>query len=428
MARLDQLDPRTRRWLIRRSLQLTGLALMGCTTSGSDSGGSDGDSGSGSGDGGSTDGGGTDGGNTDGGSDTGAQDCPDPFADGTLLAVLDWQGEPDRDLEELTGQGLDARYVLDLASLDDDSLVVPNDRFYVRTGKPDLLPDTDGWVIRVRGLDDDLDLALDDLADLAHDQGVVLMECSGNTDYGGFGLMSAARWGGILFADLLALIGTLPDGARVLVSGFDDHSQPSTGSSVEGASWVFTPEQLIDAGAFLATSMNGAPLRDDHGFPIRLVVPGWYGCCCIKWVDEIRFVGADQPATGQMQEFASRTHQDGVPALAADYLPAEVDQVAAPIRVEQWQLDGEIVYRVVGLLWGGRTPTDALTIIINGGDPQPVTLCPPHDDNRTWRLWTWTWTDAAPGRAVISMAIDDPTVQTRRLDSGWYDREVVVPG
>ncbi len=94
---------------------------------------------------------------------------------------------------------------------------------------------------------------------------------------------------------------------RVLVSGFDDHSQPSR-SSVAGASWIFTFEQLEAAGAFLATEMNGKPLSPDHGFPVRLVVPRWYGCACIKWVNEILLVDEEAPVTSQMREFAGRGH------------------------------------------------------------------------------------------------------------------------
>jgi DMSO/TMAO reductase YedYZ molybdopterin-dependent catalytic subunit len=106
-------------------------------------------------------------------------------------------------------------------------------------------------------------------------------------------------------SEVLALLGPLPGASRVLVAGFDDHSQPSQ-ASVAGASWIFTFEQLTRAGAFLATHMNGAPLALDHGAPVRLFVPGWYGCACIKWVNEIRLVGENEPATSQMQEFAAR--------------------------------------------------------------------------------------------------------------------------
>ena len=52
--------------------------------------------------------------------------------------------------------------------------------------------------------------------------------------------------------------------------------------------------------------MNGEPLSLDHGW-LYAVVPGWYGCAWIKWVDEVRLVGANESATSQMKEFAGRT-------------------------------------------------------------------------------------------------------------------------
>src|SRR5438034_9585635 len=79
--------------------------------------------------------------------------------------------------------------------------------------------------------------------------------------------------------------------------------------SIPGASWAFSPEQLEKAGAFLATELNGQPLPKDHGAPVRLVVPGWYGCTSIKWVNEITLVREEVEATSQMLEYAARTLQ-----------------------------------------------------------------------------------------------------------------------
>src|SRR6266581_3266602 len=111
---------------------------------------------------------------------------------------------------------------------------------------------------------------------------------------------------------------------RILVSGMDDDVDPAQ-TSIPGASWIFTRDDL--ARALLAMRMNGAPLPRDHGLPARLIVPGWYGCACIKWVNRLELVAEDAPATSQMREFASRTHQPSEPggtppAVARDYIPA----------------------------------------------------------------------------------------------------------
>ena len=108
--------------------------------------------------------------------------------------------------------------------------------------------------------------------------------------------------------------------------------------------------------------MNGVPLPLDHGFPLRLVVPGWYGCTCIKWVDQIGLLDDTAPATSQMKEFAGRTHQPEAFELAREYLPATIEAAAMPIRVERWQLPQGVSYRVVGIRWGGDQPIERLSI------------------------------------------------------------------
>ena len=140
------------------------------------------------------------------------------------------------------------------------------------------------------------------------------------------------------------------------MSGLDDPE--SSRSSRAGASWVFPLEAVKHTGAFLAFRLNGEPLPRDHGAPMRLVVPGWYGCTWIKWVNDIRLVGPDEPLTSQMIEFSLRTHQRTLPPLARDYEPPVIDLAAMPIRVEKRRVEGRLEYRVVGIVWGGEKPVD----------------------------------------------------------------------
>ena len=210
---------------------------------------------------------------------------------------------------------------------------------------------------------------------------------------------------------------------RLLVSGFDQYSQLSE-RSTPGASWIFSFDELERSGAFLATGLNGAPLPADHGAPVRLVVPGWYGCTCIKWVNELRFVGEDEPATSQMREFASRTHQSGTPELARDYLPAEIDLAAMPVRVEKWLVSGAIHYRVVGVQWGGAARTDKLEIRFGEGSWESI--CMTNVSAAPWALWEHPWRPPATGVYVITLRTTDPSIRTRRLDAGYYLREVAI--
>jgi DMSO/TMAO reductase YedYZ molybdopterin-dependent catalytic subunit len=328
---------------------------------------------------------------------------------------------------------LNGRLYTDLSKLepnDPSTLLIANERHYIRTRYPDLIDPNAPWKIAVSGLvKTPLDVTLDMLAPkVKKDLGPFVMECSGNGSFAGFGMLSAARWSGVPLQDVLAMVELEPTAKRVLVSGFDQYSQPQPSNSTPGASWIFTFEQLTSAGAILATEMNGVPLPKDHGFPVRLLVPNWYGCTNIKWVDTITLVDDDAPATSQMQEYAARTHQTGTPALARDYVPATIDQAAMPIRIEKWRTAaGAILYRVIGIMWGGYRVTDKLMIRFTTTDEgQRVDVCPPQTTNATWTLWTYAWRPTQVGQYSITMKIDDATIPTKRLDLGFYRRRATI--
>jgi len=210
-----------------------------------------------------------------------------------------------------------------------------------------------------------------------------------------------------------------------LITGFDHYATKST-TSVPGAGWVFSIDELKAAEAFLATEMNGKPLTADHGAPVRLVVPGWYACTCVKWVTTVTFVDDAAEATSQMQEYAARTHQSGLPALARDFQPATIDPAAMPIRVEKWLVEGKIKYRVVGIAWGGTSPIKTLMIRFNPEEDYVPVDNFTQTKNDPWTLWTHAWSPKEPGTYSIRLAVRDPSVRTRRLDSGYYVRSVEI--
>ena len=195
---------------------------------------------------------------------------------------------------------------------------------------------------------------------------------------------------------------------------------------------------LDTLGAFLAVRMNGEPVPADHGRPVRLAVPGWYGCSWIKWVNEIRLVGADEPATTQMVEFAGRTHQSEPHRLAKDYTPADIQTAATPIRVEKRRSSSGIDYRIVGIVWGGTTAIDRLAIRIQAPSPkpqaafdknaefQPFAVCPTPTTHAMWSLWEYRWKPTEPGTYDIALKVADPSVPQRRLETGYYMRQVKI--
>ena len=324
------------------------------------------------------------------------------------------------------GSGLDARLITDLSTLTSERLITPNDQFFIRTSLPDQLDFQAHWKIAIQGLVKTPQvLTMDDLGPMVEPRGTQLVECAGNPRVYQFGLISAANWAGIPLTKLRPRLEPRDKAASVLISGFDRHSQLSK-NSLAGASWVFTWDQLESCGAFLATEMNGQPLSHDHGAPIRLVMPGWYGCTWVKWVNEIALVDTDAPATSQMREFADRTHQDGIHTLARDYQPATIDLAAMPVRIEEWWIEDQLWYRVVGILWGGASRTRALQIRFNSDMDYVPVECYDHQSNATWTLWTHFWRPKAPGRYWIQLRVADSQVRTRRLDLGYYSRKVII--
>ena len=348
------------------------------------------------------------------------------FQGGRLLGLIDFTGESEAPLDTLFGTELDARLFSDLSGMQPQSPITPIEKFYVRTRASQLLPAESSWVIRLGGLvEKPAQFSPDDLRPRVKSQGLHLMECAGNHRATRFGMISVADWAGVPLSDLLSGVGLKRNASRVMVSGFDTYSSSSK-TSVAGADWIFALEELDSARAFLATEMNGQPLTRDHGAPLRLVVPGWYGCTCIKWVTEIKVVSDDAEATSQMREFAARTHQTGAPLLARDYSPARIDQTAMPIRVEKWLVNGKVKYRVAGILWGGTQPVKKLEIRFNPEEDYVPVSDFTHKFNDPWTFWSHAWEPKAPGTYMIRLKVADSSVTTKRLDSGYYLRMVEI--
>lgn len=351
---------------------------------------------------------------------------------GELLGTIPLHGERPRPTtygELVGGSGLDARQFTDLSRLQPDRLVTPTAEMFIRTAAPSSLakPPAD-WSIAAPAFagGDSAAITLSSLVRAARPMGTHLIECSGNSDPDHFGLMSVVDWEGVPLADIVARLASRPGAAAVLVSGLDEETTRSR-TSLAGASWVFPLPALDSLGAFLAVRMNGAPLTPHHGAPVRLVVPGWYGCAWIKWLREIRLVEATQPTTSQMAEFSMRTHQGSVPALALDYTPPVIDLAAMPVRVEKRRVEGRLEYRVVGIVWGGDRPVDRLRIRFRPGDPPtPFVLCPAPASARTWSLWDYRWRPTETGMYTIALTSADPSIRTRRLDVSFYARRVII--
>lgn len=337
----------------------------------------------------------------------------------------------------LSGTDLDGRLALDLCTILKGNLVTPSEDFFVRTrysqrdcgGIDSLLLEHGDTIVALKHRR---------IKEIAQPCGTHLIECAGNTRLRRFGLMSVASWTGIRLAKVLRFLDNTsmprarPQGRHlVLVAGRDARPRRSNGK-MEAASWIFSPEDL--SGAFLATAMNDEPLTPDHGAPLRLVVPGWYGCSHIKWVSRIALVDLDAPATDHMRDYATRTHQDGVPELARGFKPARIQAAATPVLAELHEdSDGPLVH-IEGISWGDWSP-EALLAIRLGHEQgfQPI-LSMESRQSAAWRRWSHQFRLPTSRRepqtsrmAAIELSITHSPSTSIRMANGHYTRRIELP-
>ncbi|MHC5063886.1 MAG: molybdopterin-dependent oxidoreductase [Planctomycetota bacterium] len=345
-----------------------------------------------------------------------------------LLAVLKFEGEARPSFGRATGEGLSGRRMYDLARVDADDGICSNEQFYIRTRAPHSLPlaGEDPWQLRLSGFPQGPDsISVVELTARSESQGALVMECAGNGPHRAFGLLSAAEWSGVPVSEILAEAGVRDQDLRVMIIGNDDHRQSVPGGG-RHKNWIFSQEDLSSSAAFLATEMNSKPLPLDHGHPLRLIVPGWYGCSCIKWVEEIRLLPGDVSASAHMRDYAGRTHQEGVPELARDYRPAVMQLAAMPVRVEHRRDGDGSYYRIIGIVWGGEKTTDRLAIRFDADSEYVPVQTYEHLETRSWTVWEHRWQPKKAGMARIELIVQDDAIPTNRLDEGYYTRSVRI--
>lgn len=158
----------------------------------------------------------------------------------------------------------------------------------------------DGWAVP--------SLSLRDLHTLPSQSRIVTLECAGNGrtlfqppiegEKWNLGAVSTAEWTGVPLREVLDRAGVRPGALEVLFRGAD-------GGTVEGRPGPIRFERSLpldqarEADLLLAYAMNGEPLPIQHGYPVRLVVPGWYAVASVKWLTEIQLI--DRPFTGHYQ-------------------------------------------------------------------------------------------------------------------------------
>jgi hypothetical protein len=99
---------------------------------------------------------------------------------------------------------------------------------------------------------------------------------------------------------------------------------------------------------------------------------------------------------------------------------------AMPTRIEKWLVGGKIRYRVTGIQWGGLAPSQGIEIRFDPGEKfVPVEVIPSSPGN-SWCFWSHQWSPPRTGKFTIRLRLNAPHPAARRLNSGYYDRSVVI--
>lgn len=301
-------------------------------------------------------------------------------------------------------------------------------------GTPEV--DTASWALDVGGLvDRPLRLTLDDIRARPRHDVTCLIECAGNRGFATFmGAVHNATWTGTPLAGLLDDVGVRPEGIEVVFFGADEGTETIRDIEVtQNFARSLSLEDAMADGVLLAYEVNGEPLPVGNGFPLRLVVPGWYGVAHVKWLTRIELRD-----TRFMGKFMARDYvtlrQEGPDedAVWAETSVGRTNINSIPAKVVRTGSG----HRIHGAAWGADL--DRVEVRIDDGAWQAARLGE-GGDAHTWTFWSLDW-DAAPGaHTVTSRAIgtdgevqpapDDPTLVQKITyweSNGQVTREIVI--
>jgi DMSO/TMAO reductase YedYZ molybdopterin-dependent catalytic subunit len=225
--------------------------------------------------------------------------------------------------------------------------------------------------------------------------------------------VGTAEWAGTPLRPLLDEAGVRPEAVEALFTGLDRGVEGGVPQAYERAL------ALADTGnALLAYEMNGSPLPPQHGFPLRLVVPGWYGMTNVKWLARITLL--EEPFQGYQQAVGYRLYDaDGVPGEQVTRMlprslmvpPGVPDFLTRERRLEP----GPVT--LTGRAWSGR-PVEAVEVSTDAGATfAPALLDEPVGDS-AWRGWRFEW-DAPVGEHVLCSRATDTAGNRQPLEPPW---------
>ncbi len=299
-----------------------------------------------------------------------------------------------------------------------DGWITPNEQFYIRSHFPVPPLDPKTWRLRIEGaVARPLELSLDDLRGFAAQTVPATLECAGNgrvflvpkvkgTQWE-LGAIGNANWTGVSLGEVLRQAGVQSGAVEVVLEGADlgtISEAPKPAGKIPYARSVPLGKALD--GVLLAFEMNGEPLSPAHGFPLRAIVPGWFGMAAVKWLQ--RIVVTEQPFAGYYQtvDYAFWKRDEAGVAL----VPITEMQVKASIArpgINEVIAAGSD-YKVTGAAWTSDAEIVKVEVSIDGGKSWSEASLGGEAARNCWQLWEWNWsTPNEPGNCVLMARATD---------------------
>ncbi len=321
-----------------------------------------------------------------------------------------------------------------------DSWQTPADEFFVikHFNEPQL--DARDWRLEITGLvSQPMSLSLDEIKARERQDVTFTMECSGNTGLPFFtGGVGNATWGGTPLAPLLEEAGVLEEGIEVVFWGADA-GELVWRDEITVTEHFARSMSLADAMSpenLLVYEMNGEELPNLHGYPLRLIAPGWYGVANVKWLTRIEVMDRRYQGFFMAQDYVTIREEERDGASVWTFTSVSRDRLkSAPAKVTRE--NGR--YTIMGAAWGA--PIAGVEVRIDDGHWQPAPLTEGEGSEYAWVFWTFDWEDPAAGEHTVTSratdasgtvqpAPDDPLLAGKATfweSNGQITRRVRIP-